>query len=167
MVLAAQMNKNARARVRDVLPCVRRVEWHSKNRTSMTPQIWGYHIPQVFRTELSCDCSQQEAWNRGHPLDGHHTPSQTYRYVPRGWDSCVRTAMIHKINVKSSHGWYALPDHNCWTWDPNIVCKACKHWAHTATNCDMLAMALFLEKYVKVSMTPNTCNRIEVAGLQW
>jgi hypothetical protein len=31
----------------------------------------------------------------------------------------------------------------------------------------MLAMALFFEKYVKVSMTSTTCNRIEAAGLQW
>jgi hypothetical protein len=30
----------------------------------------------------------------------------------------------------------------------------------------MLAMALFLEKYVKVSMTPTTCNRIEATWLQ-
>ncbi len=30
----------------------------------------------------------------------------------------------------------------------------------------MLAMALFLEKYVKVSMIPSTCNKIEAAWLQ-
>jgi hypothetical protein len=28
-------------------------------------------------------------------------------------------------------------------------------------------MALFLEKYVRVSMTPTTCDRIEAAWLQW
>jgi hypothetical protein len=48
MGVATQMNKNARARVRDVLPHTRQVEWHPDDRTAMTPQIQGYNIPQVF-----------------------------------------------------------------------------------------------------------------------
>jgi hypothetical protein len=32
-----QMNKNARARVRDVLLCARCLDWHPDDRTAMTP----------------------------------------------------------------------------------------------------------------------------------
>ncbi len=67
---------------------------------------------------------------------------------------------------KSSRGWYAQSDHIRWAWDPEIVCNACKQWGHSATNCNMLAMALFLEKYMKVLMSPSTCNRIKAAWLQ-
>jgi hypothetical protein len=67
---------------------------------------------------------------------------------------------------KSSCGRYAWPDLNRPAWDPKIVCDTCKQQDHYATNCNMLAMALFLEKYVKVLMTPSTCNRIEATWLQ-
>jgi hypothetical protein len=71
------------------------------------------------------------------------------------WDDC-----------KSSCGRYTRPDHNRRTWDSDIVWDACKHRGHSATNCDMLTMALFLAMYVKMSMTPTTCNRIEAAWLE-
>jgi hypothetical protein len=74
MGLAAQMNKNAKARVRDILPCVRRVEWHPDDHPAMTPCIQGFHLPQVYRTDFSQDWPQQGAWTCGHPGDGHNTP---------------------------------------------------------------------------------------------
>ena len=168
MGLAAQMNKDARARVRDILPCVQRVEWHPNDHTAMTPQIQGFHLPQVFWTELSWDHSQHEAWTRGCPVDGHPTPSlQKDRFVHCGRGYFPRHDRIDTSDdCKSSHGWYAWPDHNCRAWDPDIVCIACKQRGHSATNCNMLAMALFLEKIVKVLMTPTNCNRIEATWLQ-
>jgi hypothetical protein len=48
MGLATQMNKNARARIRDIVPRMRRVEWHPDDRPAMTPYIQGYHLPQMF-----------------------------------------------------------------------------------------------------------------------
>ncbi len=36
-----------------------------------------------------------------------------------------------------------------------------------ATNCDMLAMALFLEKYIKKDMSHADRDKIEAAWLQW
>jgi hypothetical protein len=81
---------------------------------------------------------------------------------------CVKTTMIHGMiaDCKSSREWHAQLDHNRRTWDPNIICDSCKRQGHSTTNCDMRAMALFLEKYVKVSTTPTPCNRIEAAWLQ-
>jgi hypothetical protein len=87
--------------------------------------------------------------------------------MQRSQDSFDRhVQMDTRDDRKSSHGQYAQPDHNRWAWDSKIVRDACKQQGHSAANCNMLAMALFLEKHVKVSMTPSTCNRIEVAWLQ-
>jgi hypothetical protein len=168
MGLATQMNKNAKARVRDFVPRVRRMEWHPNDRPAMTPCIQGFHLPQVYRTDFLQDRPQQEAWTHGRPGDGRNTPHrQTDGTMQRGRDSFEHHGGTDaKDDRKSSHGWYARTDHNCWAWDPKIVCNACKQRGHSATNCDMLAMALFREKYVKVSMTPSTCNKIEAAWLQ-
>ncbi len=58
---AVQMNKNAKARVRDIVPHVRQVEWHPNDHPAMTPCIQGYHLPQVNQTDFSQDRPQQEA----------------------------------------------------------------------------------------------------------
>jgi hypothetical protein len=65
-----------------------------------------------------------------------------------------------------SRGHYACPDHNRRTWDPDITCAACKRCGHPASNCDMLAMALFLDKYVKGTMSHSDQDKIETAWLQ-
>jgi hypothetical protein len=168
MGLAAQMNKNARARVRDIMPCMQCMEWHTNDCPAMTPWIQGVHLPQVFQTDFSQDRPQQEAWTQGCPGDGLTTPnSQTDVAMQRGKDSLVRYDWTDaRDDCKSSHGQYAQPDHNRWAWDPEIVCDACKQRGYSATNSNMLVVALFLEKYVKVLMTPTTCNRIEAAWLQ-
>ncbi len=61
MGMAAQMNKDARVRIRDNVPHVWRVEWHTNDRPTMTPSIQGFHLPPVFRTDFSWDRPQQEA----------------------------------------------------------------------------------------------------------
>jgi hypothetical protein len=61
---------------------------------------------------------------------------------------------------------YAWPDHNRWQWDLDITCVACKCRGHPAANCDMLAMALFLEKYNRLINSADR-DKIEAAWLQW
>ena len=62
-------------------------------------------------------------------------------------------------------GRYARPDHNRRPCDPDITCAACKRRGHPASNCDMLAIALFLDKYNK-SMTNADREKVETAWLQ-
>jgi hypothetical protein len=62
MGLAVQMNKNARARVRDVLPRVaRRLAWDQDGWHPSTPEIQGFHLPQVYRTETPRDRRMYDA----------------------------------------------------------------------------------------------------------
>jgi hypothetical protein len=42
-----------------------------------------------------------------------------------------------------------------------MQCDVCKQVGHVATNCDMLAMALFLDKYVKQSLSDEDKHKVE------
>jgi hypothetical protein len=57
MGLATQMHKNARARVRDVVPRVaRRLAWHQEVwHPSTPPEIQGFHLPQAYHTDTPRD----------------------------------------------------------------------------------------------------------------
>jgi hypothetical protein len=165
MGLAAQMNKNARARVREVLPRVaRRLAWDQDGRHPSTPEIQSYHLPRIFRTENPRDRLQY--------VDaGARTPDR--RFDGRDYGRGAHRPSPQEANHDSTRrpgrdgprGRYARPDHNRRNWDPDITCAACKRRGHPASNCDMLAMALFLEKYNK-SMTHADRDKIETAWLQ-
>ena len=45
-----------------------------------------------------------------------------------------------------------------------MTCATCKRRGHPAANCDMLVMALFLERYNR-SMSNADCKKIEMAWL--
>jgi hypothetical protein len=146
MGLAAQMNKHAKARVRDIMPRICQLDWQDGGNTTTTPEIQGYPSPQVCRTDLprSCPCSNQ--WDLHDSWDGGRPPK----------DAPGRPNM---------RGRYGRPDHNRRAWNPDIICAACKRRGHPASNCDMLAVALFLEKYMKSSITPADRDKIESAWL--
>jgi hypothetical protein len=44
---------------------------------------------------------------------------------------------------------------------PGVQCEACKRIGHEASSCDMLAIALFLDKYIKRSVTDDTRRTIK------
>ena len=46
------------------------------------------------------------------------------------------------------------------------MCAACKRCSHPASNCDMLAMALFLDKYISTSISKEDRNKIKMTWLQ-
>ncbi len=52
MGLAAQMNKNAKARVRDIITRVNRIEWHKDVGHMSMPDIQGYLSPKVYHTDI-------------------------------------------------------------------------------------------------------------------
>ena len=166
MGLAGQMNKNNRARVQEVLPrMVRSIAWHPDEWHPATPEIQGFHTPQVSRTTYPqygssgdtrtsprVPAHQGDRNNRTHD-DRLVTPCPSVRDTGRG-----------QHTTSHSRGRYARPDHNRRPYDPDVTCAACKRRGHLATNCDMLAMALFLEKYNKL-LTRTDRDKIESAWL--
>jgi hypothetical protein len=175
MGLAAQMNKNARARVREVLPRVaRRLAWDQDGWHPSPPEIQGFHLPRVFRTETHRDrlqsgiTSSHTADRRFDGRDGRgaqrfdgHDGRGDQRLSPQD----ANRGFNRRPARDGPRGRYARPDHNRRLWDPDITCAACKRRGHPAANCDMLAMALFLEKYNR-SMSNADRDKIEAAWLQ-
>ncbi len=58
------------------------------------------------------------------------------------------------------------PDRNCRGFLPDVQCEACKWVGHVATDCDMLAMALYLDKYVRQSLSDNNISKVESSWLR-
>jgi hypothetical protein len=49
----------------------------------------------------------------------------------------------------SSRGHIPNPGRCHWEFLPDVTCEACQHIGHHGVNCDMVAMALCLERYMK------------------
>jgi hypothetical protein len=95
MGLAGQMNKNAHARVRDVVPQVaHRLVWQQDDWPPSTPEIQGFCSPKVYRTDIPRDC---------HPYDGYHSRPNDRRYDSRefGHEAVPR----HERDGGGSHAW--------------------------------------------------------------
>jgi hypothetical protein len=45
---------------------------------------------------------------------------------------------------------------------PGVQCEACKHLGHVASTCDMLALVLFVEKYIKQFLSNKDRRKIEL-----
>lgn len=149
MGLASQMNKNARARVRDALPRVaRRLAWDQDGGHPSTPEIQGYHIPRVFRTDTPRDRNQYGTAGPRTP-DRRDEGRDYGRGVPRPSPQEANRRYNQRPDREGPRGRYARPDHNRRQYDPDITCAACKRRGHPAASCDMLAMALFLDKYTR------------------
>ena len=175
MGLAGQMNKNAQARARDVLPrMARRLHWYQDDWTTPTPDIQGYS-PQVYRTDTPRDQRQYDDRIIGPRTPDPRMSGRNYgngsnygNGTPRANDRRPgndRGPGGGRPGGNGGKGRYARPDHNRRPYDPNITCAACKRRGHPASTCDMLAMALFLNKYNK-SMTKADRDKVETAWLQ-
>ena len=70
-----------------------------------------------------------------------------------------------KPNQQGTRGRFARPDRNRRIYDPDVTCAACRQCGHPASCCDMLAMALFLEKYMKRDLSKLEREKVESAWL--
>jgi hypothetical protein len=68
--------------------------------------------------------------------------------------------------ARKARGRYARPDHNQQKFDPSIICDACKCRGHPDSQCDLLAQAIFLTKYMKHSLTDLARGKMEEAWLK-
>ena len=62
--------------------------------------------------------------------------------------------------MTTPRGRYARPDRNGGDLHPSMVCDACHRTGHVTANCDVLAIALFIEKYKK-DLSADMKDRIE------
>ncbi len=64
-----------------------------------------------------------------------------------------------------SCGRFARPDQRRCSFLPSVQCDVCKRIGHEANNCDMFAMALFVDHYTKASLTESDHSDIETKWL--
>jgi hypothetical protein len=135
------------------------------------PKIQGYNLPQVYRANTPRDRQLHDTWNKNRPLErrseGRDYGQEAFRRPDcDGGQESLRHQERSGPDCDGPRGRYACPNHNRRAWDPDITCTACKLRGHTATKCDMLAMALFLEKYVRKNMSHVDRDKVEAAWLQ-
>jgi hypothetical protein len=171
--IATAMHMNALARVRDAgfaPPRVRRVagDWDS---TLFPPVpdaelplcvVQGYS-PRAFRVEQG-----QDRFSRTYDRDGF---SRTYDQDGpagrggRGFDRDKagrgRRDFDRDGRRPSPRDRSIRPDLRRRSFVPGVQCDACKGVGHEASSCDMLAIALFLDKYVKHSLSDDVRHTIE------
>ena len=113
------------------------------------PLIQG-STPAVFRTEVD---------SRGRNVQRHGIGDNRYS---GGTPAGPRNAS----SARDSRGRYARPDHNKRKFDPSIICDACKRRGHPASQCDLLAQAIFLTKHMKHSLMDLARRKLEEAWLK-
>jgi hypothetical protein len=121
--------------------------WDDGNKSDELPLclVQGY-CPQVNHIDRQRDCSP----NR---------PGPRCSNTPRYGNCCGD----HKDRSPPGppQGWYTRPDQHRRPFKPRVQCAACKHLGHEAANCNMLAIALFINRYTKKEMSKSNWTDIE------
>ena len=84
---------------------------------------------------------------RGDSRNGSARP-----YVQGGWGG--------GRSGRAPRGRFTRPDRNDGDYRPDVVCDACRRPGHVAATCDVLAIALFIEKY-KRELSDDVRDKIE------
>jgi hypothetical protein len=153
MELATRIDRNATARVSQYgMPRANRlfgVGDSADDDESIMPMVQGY-TPTVFRMDGD---------QRGRDFRRQGFGDKRYLGGP---PPGARNA----YGTREARGRYARPDHNRRKYDSSIICDACKRRGHPAAQCDLLAQAIFINKYMKHSLTDIARGKLEEAWLQ-
>ena len=147
MGLANQLHTNARTRAYSVVPRVRRTLGMGIAELDRQFTIQG--SPRVSR--LADDRAPPPRDGRGGRGDSRQSSARPYVQGGRGGGG---------RSVRPARGRFTRPDRNDGDYRPDTVCDACRRTGHVAANCDVLAIALFIEKYKK-ELSDNVRDRIE------
>ena len=156
MGLAHQLNKSAKLRANSVLPRAHRL-------TGESP-AWQFDVPiqgspRVFRLD---------AGGRDRPPPREGRDGRDNRggrgFQPRPFTPGGRNGGSRPPPADHPRGRFVRPDRNGRKWDPDLICDACRRSGHIAAQCDMLAIAIFIEKYKKEA-SPDMKDKIEEAWL--
>ena len=155
MGLATQIHNSARSCTAAVLPCVQQT-------IAMSDGYKRWVTIQGSPTVARLDAG-----------DGGRAPLRnTGRGPPQGynWDGARSGGSCTFVqggrdggrpgSSATPRGRYVRPDRNGGDHRPTVICDACRRTGHVAANCDVLAIALFNEKY-KRDLTNDTKDRIE------
>jgi hypothetical protein len=165
--IATAIHTNALSRVQDVgQPRVRQVagDWDTKPLPTVAADklplcaVQGY-CPRVYRVDQGQDCFRSPSGCCPYDQDGPAgRGGRGFNHDKAGCGCC---------NFDRDSGWSSprdqsiCPDQRHRSFLHGVQCNACKHLGHKASSCDMLAIALFLDKHVKHSLFDDDRRRIE------
>jgi hypothetical protein len=147
MGLATQLHTNARTRAHAVVPRVRRTLGMYVGEGERGGSIQG--SPRVARL---ADDRPPYRDNRAGRGGSHLGASRPFVQGGRGNGRPGRPP--------PTRGRFTRPDRNDGPYRPDTVCDACRRTGHVAANCDVLAIALFIEKY-KRDLSDDVKDKIE------
>jgi hypothetical protein len=141
MGLALQIHKHAQSRAQTAIPRVRRtIGWQDE--WDVGTLIQG--SPRVARADGTGRDRPFTRDSRGTRPSFRHG-----QYTPRSEVQGGGGRDDRRPPPGVQRGRFARPDRNRGEFRPDIVCDACRRTGHVAANCDVLAIALFIEKYKK------------------
>jgi hypothetical protein len=158
MGLAHQLHKTAKACVKSVLLRVNRTTGnYSDNRHFIVPiqgsPLCVYHMD-----------GGKDAGGRDHP-PFHDDCGGQQKFPPRSFPPGGCGGSTRPPGTDTPRGRFVCPDCNGRKWDSSLVCDACRRSGHTASQCGMLAMAIFIEKYMTTAADDEK-DRIKAAWLK-
>ena len=160
--LATSLSQNALSRIRDIAtPRARRIGCDQSLIDGATSRVQG--VPSIYRIERP----RTGIGDRSHRRDDSDRScrrndsdrSRTVRFPPtHGTPEHPRDN-----GGRSQHGpgRLARPDRNRRPYMKDEQCAACRRVGHVAKHCDMLAMAICLEKYMKKDLSPSLRDQVE------
>ncbi len=139
MGLAHQLNKAAKHRAKAVLPRVNCIDGETNN--------WQFDVP----IQGSLRALWMDAGNHEHPPPRDGCNGRDNR-GGRGFPSCSYNPGGHggssrPPSADNPRGCFVRPNRNRRKWDPDLICNACRWSGHIASQCNMLAITIFIEKY--------------------
>jgi hypothetical protein len=163
MGLAHQLHKTAKVRVRSILPRANRTNGnHYDDRHFNVPIQGTPHC--IYRLD-----GGRDAGGRDRPpyRDDRRRDDRGGRqqFPPRSSPPGGLSFAARPTGTNAPRGCFVRPDRNGRKWDPSLVCNACRCSGYIASQCDMLAMAIFIEKYKK-NASNNFKDKIETAWLE-
>ena len=150
MGLATQLHTNARTRAQAVVPRVRRTLG-----MYVDDGVRGSSIQGSLRVaRLADERHDRPPYRDGRAGRGgsHLGASSPFVQGGRGNGRPGRPP--------PTRGRFTRPDRNDGPYRPDTVCDACRRTGHVAANCDVLAIALFIEKY-KRDLSEDVKDKIE------
>jgi hypothetical protein len=166
--IAMLIHNNAKHRIRDVhTPRIHRIATAGGFfDVDDDDDVDDPHLLVQGYSPRACRVDRQN--DRSAPSPRHHGMRFGERYSDRGGGDRFDRGNGDRLGERNKGptpnaptGRYTRPDQRRRPFKPGVQCSACKRIGHEAANCDMLAIALFIDRFTKNDLTATDKDRLE------
>jgi hypothetical protein len=140
--------------------CVRDIHTPWINHVMIPKQTWdnGYNLDNLLFCLVQGYCPRVNRIECQGDRSLHGTGSG-HGATPQFGDRCGNRKELPPAG--NPHGCYNRPNQCRRLFKPGVQCKACKRLGHEAANCDMLAIMLFIDRYIKKELSESDWSNIK------